>query len=56
MTPDQVVNKWARDPVSFVQDVFGAEPDNWQIDVLNACAKDQRIAMPNAYCFSKTNK
>jgi hypothetical protein len=31
--------RWQRDPVAFVREVFGAEPDDWQLDALNAMAR-----------------
>ena len=31
---------WRRDPVSFVQDVFGVVPDEWQRDALTVAGGD----------------
>lgn len=31
----QRIATWARDPACFVREVFGAEPDGWQVDALN---------------------
>lgn len=52
MTPDEAVTvdalrTWKRDPVRMVRDLFGAEPDAWQIEALRAFADPQyqRIAM-----------
>lgn len=36
---------WRTNPVQFVREAFGAEPDAWQADVLMAFPKEQRIAM-----------
>lgn len=38
---------WAEDPVSFVRDEFGVEPDPFQVDLLTSLAnpKEQRIGM-----------
>ncbi len=36
---------WKADPVQFVRDVFGAEPDSWQVEVLRMFPVHQRIAM-----------
>jgi len=36
--------EWRRDPVLFVREVFGVEPDEWQKEVLSAFAKHNRIA------------
>lgn len=49
-TPEQLaaaddINRWHSDPVSFVREVFGAEPDAWQIDTLNAVARNPKVAM-----------
>lgn len=37
--------RWRRNPVAFVREVFGVEPDAWQADVLMAFTKHQRVAM-----------
>jgi hypothetical protein len=39
------IKKWREDPVAFVREVFGAEPDDWQIEVLRAFPVNQRLAM-----------
>jgi hypothetical protein len=39
------MREWRKDPVLFVRELFKAEPDLWQIDVLMACVDHQRIAM-----------
>jgi len=36
---------WRADPIAFVREAFKAEPDLWQLDVLNAFRTNQRIAM-----------
>jgi hypothetical protein len=44
----QAVNgvvEWLLDPVQFVRDVFGAEPDEWQADVLRDVAENPRVGM-----------
>ena len=50
MTPEQMaaakrLRAWKADPVLFVREVFGVEPDAWQADVLHAFPREQRIAM-----------
>ncbi len=44
-----VLLKWKRDPVAFVREVFGVEPDYWQAETLQAFASDdpefKRISM-----------
>lgn len=37
--------RWKQDPVSFVREVLGAEPDLWQKEVLNSFPINPRIAM-----------
>ncbi|MEO7938716.1 MAG: hypothetical protein ABIR55_08840, partial [Burkholderiaceae bacterium] len=39
------IRAWRADPVKFVRDVFGVEPDLWQIDVLRAFPTAPRQAM-----------
>lgn len=41
------IREWRRDPVRFVRDVFRAEPDAWQLDVLAMAGRPgrKRIAM-----------
>ena len=42
------IRQWREDPVSFVRELFGAEPDPWQHKVLTAFPSRQRIALPSA--------
>lgn len=41
------IAEWRRDPLKFVREVFGAEPDAWQVDTLALMGKPgrKRIAM-----------
>jgi hypothetical protein len=39
------IRAWRDDPVLFVRQVFKAEPDVWQADVLRSLLTDKRIAM-----------
>lgn len=49
MKPASVkLKKWREDPVSFVVECFGAQPDPWQIDVLKAFPQNNRVAMKAA--------
>lgn len=41
----ETLTAWREDPVRFVRDVFKAEPDAWQIDVLRAFPLNQRLAL-----------
>jgi hypothetical protein len=38
------LRRWRADPVAFVREVFKAEPDAWQIDVLTAFPSSHRMA------------
>lgn len=40
--------QWRESPTRMVRELFGAEPDPWQKDVLDAFPRTQRIAMPSA--------
>jgi phage terminase large subunit len=46
--------RWKQDPVAFVREVLGAEPDLWQIEVLRAFPTNPRIAMKAAKGVGKT--
>ena len=41
------IREWRENPVQFVRDSFGAEPDEWQVDVLREMGQPgrKRIAM-----------
>jgi len=39
------IRRWREDPVLFVREVFGVEPDAWQVDVLMAMTQHKRLAM-----------
>lgn len=39
------IRAWRENPVRFVVDCFGVEPDPWQAEVLAAFARGQRVAM-----------
>ncbi len=46
MTPEESkISLYRRDPVAFVREKMGVEPDNWQAEVLRAFPTNQRIAM-----------
>lgn len=47
-TEDELIEAgvlWFNDPVAFVRDMFGAEPDAWQADALRLIAVEQRVGM-----------
>jgi phage terminase large subunit len=41
----EALARWLDDPVAFVREVFGAEPDAWQIDALLAMCREPRTAL-----------
>lgn len=45
MTAAARIRRWREDPVAFVRECFGVEPDAWQLDALRGVAKHQRTAM-----------
>jgi len=48
------IKAWREDPVRFVREVFGVEPDEWQKDALMSFAKNRRIAMLASKGVGKT--
>lgn len=45
MRAAEVVARWRDNPVAFVRECLRAEPDAWQVEVLEAAAKRQRLAL-----------
>jgi hypothetical protein len=52
----QRIREWRHDPIRFVREMFHAEPDAWQLDVLKMMAKPgrKRIAMKSCAGPGKT--
>ena len=48
------LREYRENPVTFVREVFCAEPDDWQKDVLMDFAKNQRIAMQSSKGVGKS--
>lgn len=44
----QRIKEWKANPIQFVRECLGAQPDEWQLDVLDAFTKNNRIAMKAA--------
>ena len=42
------------DPVLFVRSVVGAEPQKWQIEALNAVAKNNKVAIKSGHGVGKS--
>lgn len=38
------INRWFNDPIAFVRECFGAEPDDWQAEMLIAYRDNNRVA------------
>ncbi len=45
MLASDKIRHWRENPVAFVRECFGVEPDEWQCDVLMAFPHNQRLAM-----------
>lgn len=48
------IAQWRSDPVLFVREVFGTEPDFWQVDFLLAYNKNERVGAKAAKGCGKT--
>lgn len=48
------LRRWRADAVAFVREAIGVEPDAWQVDVLVAISREQRVAMIAAKGCGKT--
>lgn len=46
--------RWRQDPVAFVRECFNVEPDPWQVEVLQAFVKHNRIALKASKGVGKT--
>ena len=52
--PAEVIAAWAGDPVAFVRQAFGAEPEPWQAKALAAVVTEDRIAIRSGHGVGKT--
>lgn len=50
----KAIVSWLKDPILFVRENFGVEPDEWQKDVLMAFNQNQRLAMLASKGVGKT--
>lgn len=48
------VRRYANDPVRFVREVVGIEPDEWQCQAANSVNKNQRTAVKSGHGIGKT--
>jgi hypothetical protein len=51
---DRKIAHWRHNPISFVREVFGAEPDDWQADFLTSYNNNTRTAAKAAKGCGKT--
>lgn len=52
---EQWVNRYREDPVLFVQEVLGVDPDKWQIEFLKAIARgDRKISVRSGHGVGKS--
>lgn len=54
MLPSDKIALWRLHPAQMVRDLFGVEPDAWQLEVLEAFPNNQRIAMKASKGVGKT--
>lgn len=50
----QAILRWRGDPVSFVREVFGVEPDVWQIEALTALAINFKLSIRSGHGVGKS--
>ena len=46
--------EWAVDPVKFVREVMGAEPEPWQAEAMMALVTNSRVAVRSGHGVGKT--
>jgi hypothetical protein len=49
-----LVDRYVNDPVAFVREILGAEPDAWQTEVLTSIVDNQRSAVASGHGIGKT--
>lgn len=49
-----IAKEYFSDPVAYVREVIMAEPDEWQIDVMNAVVCNQRVAVASGHGIGKS--
>ena len=55
MNPEiSVILRWRDDPLLFVRDMFGVEPDTWQGEALLSLAKEDRVAIRSGHGVGKS--
>jgi len=49
-----VILRWRDDPLLFVRDMFGVEPDTWQGEALSSLAREDRVAIRSGHGVGKS--
>ncbi len=49
-----VLIRWREEPVSFVREALGAEPQAWQAEALNALSSDRRVSVKSGHGVGKS--
>ena len=49
-----VILRWRNDPLLFVRDMFGVEPDTWQAEALTSLANEDRVAIRSGHGVGKS--
>ena len=53
-SPAYVARRYRHDPIAFVREILGAEPDTWQTEVLTSIVDNQRSAVASGHGIGKT--
>ena len=51
---EQIIERFADEPVEFVKEILQAKPDDWQAEALNALAKNNRVAIRSGHGVGKS--
>ena len=54
LSVEDLLLKWASEPVAFVEEALGATPEKWQAEVLNNIIKHDRIAVRSGHGVGKS--
>jgi len=46
--------RWRNDPEAFVREVFGADPDTWQVEALNNIGNNDRVSIKSGHGVGKS--
>ena len=51
---EYIVSNYYDDPISFVREIIGVEPDNWQLEALEAINTGGKLAVTSGHGVGKT--